>query len=51
MITREQSLDMEALEAMVNRHGLSGVLAMLAQIAAERTQTKNSGEPKNDQIR
>lgn len=30
MVTQEQGLDMEALEAMVDRHGLDGVVDMLS---------------------
>jgi hypothetical protein len=37
-MTPEQGLDMEALEAMVDRHGVSGVLSMLSEICAEKAE-------------
>lgn len=38
MITAEQELDMEALEAMVDRHGLTQVLIMLHHICGEKAE-------------
>jgi hypothetical protein len=34
--TAKQQLDMEALEAMVDRHGMQGMLSMLAEICSEK---------------
>jgi hypothetical protein len=38
MITPNQGLDMEALEGMLDRHGLYGVTDMLAAICAEKAE-------------
>lgn len=37
-ITQEQGLDIEALEGMVDRHGLDGVLNMLSEICGEKAE-------------
>lgn len=36
MVTQLQGLDMEALEGMVDRHGVAGVLHMLAEVCSEK---------------
>jgi hypothetical protein len=38
MITPNQGLDMEALEGILDRHGLHGVLDMLASVCAEKAE-------------
>lgn len=37
-VTPEQGLDMEALEGMVDRHGLTQVLCMLCEICSEKAE-------------
>ena len=37
-MTPEQGLDLEALEAMVDRHGLDGVLSILTEICNEKSE-------------